>query len=342
VALSGSGGWAVAEGLSPLGAGASAGRGLGNGIFAGCTRPRRRGRPSPNRSSRFSGLFSGLAAAAGPACIPSKMSAAMAVTMADPARRMLLSGHLRCPFSAIMSMTIPRSGVCPPISQNGKAQANNIRGGNLDAWFDAGLAVALSPDHRARGEVSWHQEVVTRSVEGPIVRTNYAEIHKRALKVSQMLQRDGIKFGDRVATIAWNTARHLECWYGIMGIGAICHTVNPRLFPEQIAWIINHAEDRVVLTDLTFVPILEKLADKLPTVERFIVLTDKEHMPQTTLKNAVAYEEWLKQASGDFAWDDFDENTAAAMCYTSGTTGDPKGVLYSHRSNVLHTFMANA
>ncbi len=107
------------------------------------------------------------------------------------------------------------------------------------------------------------QEVVTRSVEGPIHRTNYAEIHKRALKVSQRLDRDGIKLGDRVATIAWNTWRHLEAWYGIMGIGAICHTVNPRLFPDQIAWIINHAQDRVVMTDITFVPILEKIADKL-------------------------------------------------------------------------------
>ena len=186
------------------------------------------------------------------------------------------------------------------------------------------------------------QEIVTRSVEGPIVRTNYAEIHKRALKVSQMLQRDGIKLGDRVATIAWNTWRHLECWYGIMGIGAICHTVNPRLFPEQIAWIINHAEDSVVMVDLTFVPILEKLADNLPSVKRFIVLTDKAHMPQTTLKNAIAYEEWIAQADGDFEWKNFDENTAAAMCYTSGTTGDPKGVLYSHRSNVIHSLIANS
>ena len=131
------------------------------------------------------------------------------------------------------------------------------------------------------------QEIVTRSVEGPIHRTNYAEIRDRALKVSQRLDRDGIKLGDRVATIAWNTWRHLEAWYGIMGIGAICHTINPRLFPEQIAWIVNHAEDRVVMTDITFVPILEKIADKLTSVERYVVLTDKAHMPQTTLKNAV-------------------------------------------------------
>ena len=185
------------------------------------------------------------------------------------------------------------------------------------------------------------QEVVTRSVEGPIHRTTYRQIHDRALKVSQLLDRQGIKLGDRVATIAWNTWRHLECWYGIMGIGAICHTINPRLFPEQIAWIVNHAQDRIVITDITFVPILEKVADKMPSVERYIVLTDKAHMPETTLKNAINYEDWLAEADGKFKWRDFDENTAAAMCYTSGTTGDPKGVLYSHRSNVLHALMAN-
>ena len=124
-------------------------------------------------------------------------------------------------------------------------------------------------DHAA--QVHGEREVVTRSVEGPIHRTNYAEIRTRALKVAQRLDREGIKMGDRVATIAWNTWRHLESWYGIMGIGAICHTVNPRLFPDQIAWIINHAQDRIVMTDLTFVPILEKLADQLPSVERFVV-----------------------------------------------------------------------
>jgi fatty-acyl-CoA synthase len=179
------------------------------------------------------------------------------------------------------------------------------------------------------------QEVVSRTIEGPMHRTNYREIRARALKGSQRLSRDGIRLGDRVATLAWNGYRHLETWYAIVGIGAIYHTVNPRLFPDQIAWIINHAEDRLIFVDLTFVPLLEGLADKLPSVERFVVLTDAAHMPATKLKNAVAYEEWLAEADGDFRWLDFDERTAAGLCYTSGTTGNPKGVLYSHRSNVL-------
>ena len=120
--------------------------------------------------------------------------------------------------------------------------------------------------------------------------------------MAQRLDRDGIKLGDRVATLAWNTWRHLEAWYGILGIGAVYHTVNPRLFPEQIVWIVNHADDRVMITDLTFVPLLEKIADKLPTIERYIVLTDAAHMPKTTLKNAVAYEDWIGEVDGDFAW----------------------------------------
>ena len=186
------------------------------------------------------------------------------------------------------------------------------------------------------------REIVSRAVEGDLHRTDYATVRKNALKVAQRLERDGIRIGDRVATLAWNTWRHLEAWYGITGIGAIYHTVNPRLFPEQIAWIVNHAQDRVMMTDLTFVPLLEQIADHLPSIERYIVLTDGAHMPATKLKNAVAYEDWIAEADGDFAWKTFDENTAAGLCYTSGTTGDPKGVLYSHRSNVLHALSASA
>jgi fatty-acyl-CoA synthase len=180
------------------------------------------------------------------------------------------------------------------------------------------------------------RQVISRAIEGPIHTTTYADIRARAKKVAQRLTRDGVRPGDRVATLAWNTWRHLESWYGIVGIGAVYHTVNPRLFPEQIAWIVNHAEDRVMMTDLTFVPLLEKLADQLPTIERYVVYTDAAHMPKTSLKNAVPYELWIAEVDGDFAWAQFDENTAAGMCYTSGTTGNPKGVVYSHRSNVLH------
>ena len=180
------------------------------------------------------------------------------------------------------------------------------------------------------------REVVSRGVEGAIRRTTYAGIRETALKIAKRLAKDGIVLGDRVATLAWNTERHLALWYGISGIGAITHTVNPRLFPEQIAQLIGHAEDRILFLDLTFVQLVEGLADKLPTVERFVILTDAAYMPQTSLRNAVCFEDWLAGTDADFAWAELDENTAAGLCYTSGTTGGPKGVLYSHRSNVLH------
>ena len=179
--------------------------------------------------------------------------------------------------------------------------------------------------------------VVSRSVEGPIHRTAYGEVRRRALRVAKRLAQDGVGLGDRVATLAWNTWRHLEAWYGITGIGAVYHTVNPRLFDDQIVYIVNHAEDRLLFLDLTFVPLMERLQDRLPTIERFVVLTDVAHMPETKLRNAAPYEDWLAQANDDFAWATFDEGTAAGLCYTSGTTGEPKGVLYSHRSNVLHS-----
>ena len=183
------------------------------------------------------------------------------------------------------------------------------------------------------------RSVVSRSVEGPIHRTNYRELRRRSLQLAKRLDADGIGLGDRCATLAWNTWRHLEIWYGLGGVGALYHTVNPRLFPDQIAWIINHAGDRLLFVDLTFVPLVEKLAPALTTIERVVIMTDSGHMPATGLKNAVAYEDWLAEADDDFAWQAFDENTAAGLCYTSGTTGDPKGVAYSHRSNVLHAMM---
>src|SRR2546429_1946561 len=137
-------------------------------------------------------------------------------------------------------------------------------------------------DHAATNHAE--RAIVTRSIEGPIHTTTYAEIRARALRLAQRLEKDGVRLGDRVGTLAWNTWRHFEAWYGIMGIGAIYHTVNPRLFPEQIAWIVNHAEDRMMLLDLTFIPLVEKLAAQMSMIERYVVLTDAKHMPATGLK----------------------------------------------------------
>ena len=184
-----------------------------------------------------------------------------------------------------------------------------------------------------------HREVVTRSVEGPVVRTTYADIHSQAKRVSNALKAWGIKPGDRVATLAWNTGRHMEAWYGIMGIGAVCHTLNPRLFPEQLVYIINHAEDRIIFVDLTFVPLLEAILGHCPSVERVVVMTDEWSMPATKLPRAECYEQVLAEQSDECVWGDFDEQTACGLCYTSGTTGNPKGVLYSHRSNFIHTLL---
>ena len=199
----------------------------------------------------------------------------------------------------------------------------------------------LTVDKRLDHAKNWHgaREVVTRSVEGPIVRTTYADIHARAKRVSSVLQGWGVQVGDRIGTLAWNTGNHIETWYGIMGIGAVCHTLNPRLFPEQLVYIINHGGDRVIFVDLTFVPLLQAVLPHCPKIERVVVMTDRAHMPAVELPGLECYEDLLDAASEDVVWGDFDEQTACGLCYTSGTTGNPKGVLYSHRSNFIHTLL---
>ncbi|MFT3803730.1 MAG: 3-(methylthio)propionyl-CoA ligase [Burkholderiaceae bacterium] len=185
-------------------------------------------------------------------------------------------------------------------------------------------------------------EIVTRRVEGDIHRYTYGDCERRSRQLGDALTRLGMQSGDRIGTLAWNTYRHMEMYYGVGGMGSVIHTINPRLHPDQIAWIIGHAEDKLLAFDLTFLPIVETIAAHCPSVKGWIAMTDRAHMPASTkIPNLLCYEEVLETGSAETRWPALDENAAVGLCYTSGTTGNPKGVLYSHRSSVLHAYAAS-
>ena len=199
------------------------------------------------------------------------------------------------------------------------------------------LLISTIIEHAARHHAD--AEIVSRTIEGGLHRYTYAQANQRAKKLANALTRQGVKLGDRVGTLAWNGYRHFELYYGISGLGAVMHTINPRLFPEQIAWIANHAEDSLLFFDLTFLPVVERIAAQLPLCRTFVLMTDRAHMPASSkVPNLLCYEDLIVPESDALVWPQFDENTASSLCYTSGTTGNPKGALYSHRSTLLHTY----
>ena len=199
------------------------------------------------------------------------------------------------------------------------------------------ISTLLTHAERHHGE----QEIVSRRVEGDVHRYTYRDLGQRARRMANALAAYGISFGDRVATLAWNGYRHMELYYAVSGTGAVLHTLNPRLHPDQVVWIADHAEDQVLFFDLTFLPLIEAIAPRVKTIKAFVALTDRSRMPAgSSVPNLLCYEDLIEAHAPDFAWPSFDENTASSLCYTSGTTGNPKGALYSHRSTVLHTYAA--
>ena len=206
----------------------------------------------------------------------------------------------------------------------------------LGQMQDSPLLVSQLIEHAA--QLYPNQRIITKTVEGHFHEYTYKDAAQRSRQLAQALIALGVQDGDVIGTLAWNTYRHFECWYGISGMGGILHTVNPRLFPEQLDYIINHAEDKFIFVDTTFVPLLEALQSKLASVKGYIIMTDEAHMPQTSLPNALCYETLIAQQDGHFAWPQLDERQATSICYTSGTTGNPKGVIYSHRSSLLHSW----
>lgn len=202
--------------------------------------------------------------------------------------------------------------------------------------MDAPLLTSTILDHAYR----WHgeQKIVSRLHDSSIHSYTYTDAHIRTKKMAAALTALGVEKGDRVGTLAWNNFRHFELYFSISGMGAIIHTINPRLFDEQITYIINHANNKILFVDLSFIGLIEKVISKCPSVEKVIVLCAQDEMPaDSVITNAICYEVLIEQQSGDFEWPVLEETTAAALCYTSGTTGNPKGVLYSHRSTVLQT-----
>jgi acyl-CoA synthetase (AMP-forming)/AMP-acid ligase II len=184
-------------------------------------------------------------------------------------------------------------------------------------------------------------EIVSRRVEGDLHRYTYADCHDRAARLADALTRRGVHVGDRVATLAWNGYRHMEIYYAVAGMGGVIHTVNPRLHPEQIAWIVNHANDQFVSFDLTFLPIVEAIAALCPNVRGWIAMCDRDRLPTgTVVPNLLCYEDLLAEGGDAYVWPELDERSACGLCYTSGTTGNPKGALYSHRSTTLHAYAA--
>jgi acyl-CoA synthetase (AMP-forming)/AMP-acid ligase II len=199
------------------------------------------------------------------------------------------------------------------------------------------ISTLLTHAERHHGD----QQVVSRRVEGDIHRETYRELGQRARRLANALAALGVGHGDRVATLAWNGYRHMELYYAVSGSGAVLHTLNPRLHPDQVVWIADHAEDQVLCFDLSFLPLVEAIAPRVKTIKAFVVMTDRAHMPAaSSVPNLLCYEDLLDAHTAEFKWPVFDENSASSLCYTSGTTGHPKGALYSHRSTVLHTFAA--
>ncbi|MEN9629531.1 MAG: hypothetical protein RJA10_2758 [Pseudomonadota bacterium] len=207
----------------------------------------------------------------------------------------------------------------------------------LGLMQDRPLLISSLIDHAATFHP--HTEIVSRLPEGLVRRSSWGEVQQRAKQVANALQQLGVRPGERVGTLAWNSDRHLALYFGVSGSGAVLHTVNPRLFPEQIDYIVNHAEDQVLFFDITFAPLVAKLVPLLKTVKAFVAMTDRAHMPDIQVPKLMCWDELVLGQSTEFTWPELDERTASSLCYTSGTTGNPKGVLYSHRSTMLHTLM---